>query len=123
MLHIVACLRARAKDFEGALETASHITGPARVRGELTYSGIAFSQATARDVKGALETLKAHLHDGDWWYERTLQEIACLQTERGEEKAALAWANQLNRPDAHGYALLGVAKGLLQRHRIDARGP
>src|SRR5262249_37163632 len=117
-LHVLASLQARAKDVEGALKTAS------RMKKEgITYPNIAHEQAKAGDVKGALATVKEHLPESGWWHDKTLQGIASVQTERGEEKEALAWARLLSSPTARGSALLGVAQGLVKRHKIGVGHP
>jgi hypothetical protein len=107
-----------AKDIAGALETASHIP-----HATITYSNIADEQEKAGDVKGALETIKAHLREGEWWYDRSLQGVAQVKAERGDEKEAIALAKELPPLDARGFALLGVARGLLQRNKIGVQRP
>lgn len=120
-LHVLAGARARAKDVKGALETASHKPYSA----DLTYSNIAFEQARAGDLKGAERTLKEHFGTRAPGRRRSptreLQGLAQAMAAQGREKEALAWAKQLPTETDRGYALLGVAEGLVERHKLTAR--
>jgi tetratricopeptide (TPR) repeat protein len=120
-LHVLAVARARAKDVKGALETASHKPFSA----ELTYSGIAIEQARAGDIEGAERTLKEHFGARAPGPRRApsreLKWLARAQVEQGREKEALAWAKQLPTATDRGYALLGVAEGLVEHHELAPR--
>jgi hypothetical protein len=117
--------RAVAKDIPGALATAARMRnnnpGPARdTMANPAYVSIAYQQAKSGDVKGAMGTLEEHLKG--WNHQqalqRALQSIGYAQAERGEVKEALTWAKELTAPEAKGYALLGVAEGMLEKAKI-----
>jgi hypothetical protein len=111
-LHDVAFARASAKDYEGALETASKMTSPG-----FAYDNLAVFQARNGDVKGALRTLQDHKQQIAH-YNGTLAGVASIQAEQGEEKEALSWVRKLTDSDSQCECLIGVAKGLLKRHKV-----
>ena len=89
----------------------------------LIQTSIAAAQARAGDVKQALRTVEEHRAKLGLRRNHPLGTIARIQAERGEEKEALAWARQLTPSGGRGYALLGVAQGLVQRHKLGAGSP
>lgn len=113
-LVILCTARAAAKDVQGALETAAQMKYG---NSSFGYTNIAYMQARAGNMRDALITLKDNLRK-DWTYHRMLQALARLQADRGEDKEALLWARELIASEERGYALVGVAEGMLQRHRI-----
>jgi tetratricopeptide (TPR) repeat protein len=126
-LHILATLRARARDFKGAIETLSQIPFSAvlrfdAVRMGTAYVNVSYEEAKAGAGTGALDIVKAFPRPGDQ-LPRALRAAARGQTERGEEKEALVWARQLTEPGARGFALLGVAEGLLVRQKGSGQRP
>jgi tetratricopeptide (TPR) repeat protein len=125
-LHMLALFQARAKDFEGALATASRIQGAPVLfdarRVGTAYINLAYEEAKAGAGTRALDIVKG-LRPGSDQLPRALQATARGRTERGEEKEALAWARQLATPDARGFALLGVAEALLQRPKAAGAPP
>jgi tetratricopeptide (TPR) repeat protein len=114
-VHILANARAMAKDFKGALETASQRP----VAAQTTYSVIAYWQAREGDMEGAERTLKAQSRKGS--LSRELQMLGRVQAAQGREKEALAWAELRGTTADYGYALLGIAEGLVERHKLVSR--
>jgi RNA polymerase sigma factor (sigma-70 family) len=116
--HILATVRALAGDYKGALQTVETYLP----ENTLAYANIAYPQAEAGDYAGALaiaEKIKnRHPRLGsDWWKLKTLREIAELQAERGETKAALEWIGGLDSHLARANALMGIAEGTVTTTR------
>jgi RNA polymerase sigma factor (sigma-70 family) len=122
---ILATVRAEAGDHKGAIQTAETYNP----KDTLGYANIAFAHAKAGDFTGALEIaerLKNRQPPGrrrwppqgpDWWQLRILEVTAELQTQRGDSKAALEWADRLDSHLPRAYALMGIAKGMLTATR------
>ncbi|TKB94945.1 MAG: hypothetical protein E8D41_02615 [Nitrospira sp.] len=78
---------------------------------------IAQSYAQIGDVPAALKTVERILREFD--SSDALQRIADIQTQQGDPKGALKWANALRSPYLKSSALVGVALGILHKFGLD----
>ena len=94
--------------------------------GAMALSAVATREAQAGLVKEALEAtaairIPAGVSRQQGWFNTgvfqgsTFFEIARSQGLRGEPSQAIGWIDKLNAPDLRASALLGLAKGLLER--------
>jgi tetratricopeptide (TPR) repeat protein len=142
---VIAKAQAEAGFFPEALQTAKLIKDD--FQRELTTSQVGEEQANHGDIQGAWRTAKelsskgrqdwiryaiavAQLDKGDWktalktalamedsyWKGIVLRQIGERQA-RTDFQGALNWCNKQRSPEVRARALLGIAEGILARHR------
>jgi hypothetical protein len=103
VLQQIAEEQARAGDPEGASETLEDITSEEHKRFDL----ILLAFAEAGDLERAVQMLPQIKKQTDKGY--ALERLTRMMTKAGNEKAALALANQQTTSGLKAYALLGMA--------------
>jgi tetratricopeptide (TPR) repeat protein len=128
-LRLVSTAQAKAGDIEGALQTANAIKDIAEldsIGGDfgnraMALAEIAAAQARTKDVPGARKTFDLALKAVEEQKVRQSVDygaIALAQASVGDADRALAWSTKLVYPPRRAYAMLAVARGLLQHHTV-----
>jgi RNA polymerase sigma factor (sigma-70 family) len=108
----IATAQAEAGEFDAAEKTAA-LLGDS---GAIAYGNIADQRARAGDFNKALESVK-RIGKDEFWRTRLLQAIARMQTEAGDERAALARITDETTPADKAVTLLGVVEGRINREK------
>jgi RNA polymerase sigma factor (sigma-70 family) len=77
-------------------------------------SNIASARACQKDFVGALKNAES-LNDDQFWKANTLQYIARLQTEAGDERAVLARVDAIASPQDKAATLMGILEGRFEK--------
>ena len=110
-LQAVVEVLAKAGDVKGAMQIGSRIQKE-NYRSNV-LNRIAVAQVLAGDISSALQTTTGI---GGGSRSSTLREMARMQSEAGNIKGSLSWANNL-MPKEKVFALVGVAEGILLRQK------
>jgi hypothetical protein len=106
----IATTQVKLGDVKGALDTAATI--PKEYDRASVMRDVAVAQAEG-DVKGALQTAATIPETSQKAF--ALSGIGAAQAKAGDVKGALAWTDNESSPLVKSQALLGVARGILDR--------
>jgi tetratricopeptide (TPR) repeat protein len=110
LYHDIATRQAETGEYDAAEKTVALRGGDE----SLTRSNIAYARAKRRDFAGALQAAEK-IKGNDFWKGLTLEFIAELQTESGDERAALARAEAVTSPADKAATLMGIVAGRFAR--------
>jgi predicted negative regulator of RcsB-dependent stress response len=82
---------------------------------DLFWNSLAQAQAKSGLLSDALATLNSMQESS--WKDRSIEGIASAMTREKQTAIALSWARSINVHREQSYALLGIAKGLMNDNR------